>query len=74
MQKAKLIAAAILGVLVLIVVLQNTEAVETQLLFTTVTMPRAALLFGTLLVGFALGVLVSARLMKVGKEPRQPSA
>lgn len=74
MQKAKLISAAILGVLVLIVVLQNTEAVETQLLFTTVTMPRAALLFGTLLVGFALGVLVSTRLVKAAKKNTPPTS
>ena len=61
--KGKLIVAAVLAVLVLIVVLQNTEAVETRILFLTLTMPRAALLFGTLIVGFVLGLLTSTRLL-----------
>ena len=61
--KIKIIIATLLGILILIVVLQNTEAVETKLLFMSVTMPRAALLFGTLLVGFALGVLMAGRLV-----------
>ena len=44
--KIKVVAAAVVALLVLIVVLQNTEAVETKLLFVSVTMPRAALFFG----------------------------
>ena len=60
--KIKMIVAATLALLVLIVVLQNTESVETKLLFTTITMPRAALLFGTLLIGFALGVMAAGRI------------
>ena len=59
MKKLRLIVTLVLAVLVVIVVLQNTEAVETQLLFATVTMPRAVLLFTTALVGFALGILTS---------------
>ena len=61
--KSKLIAVAVLAIVVLIVVLQNTEAVETRILFLTLTMPRAALLFGTLIVGFVLGLLTSTRLL-----------
>ena len=61
--KGKLIAVAVLAIVVLIVVLQNTEAVETRILFLTLTMPRAALLFGTLIVGFVLGLLTSTRLL-----------
>lgn len=59
MKRLRLIAASVLAVLVAVVVLQNTEAVETHLLFATVTMPRAVLLVTTVLVGFALGVLTS---------------
>jgi uncharacterized integral membrane protein len=44
---------------VVIVVFQNTQIVETKLLFFTVTMPNAALLFGTLIIGFAIGVLTA---------------
>ena len=55
----KLIASLILAGLGIVIVLQNTESVETKLLFITVTMPRAVLLFTTTMVGFALGVLVA---------------
>ena len=55
--KITIIAAAVTALLVLIIVLQNTEAVDTKLLLVTVTMPRAALLFGTMIVGFVLGMI-----------------
>ena len=64
MTKLKVVVLAIVGLLVLIVVLQNTEAVETKLLFVSVTMPRAILLFGTLLIGFLLGVLTAGRIAR----------
>jgi uncharacterized integral membrane protein len=50
--------------LLLVIILQNTAAVETKVLFVTLTMPRAVLLLGTTLVGFILGVLMSFRLAK----------
>jgi putative membrane protein len=59
MERFKLIATAILALLGVIIILQNTEPVETKLLFLSITMPRAILLMGTTLIGFALGVLVS---------------
>jgi uncharacterized integral membrane protein len=59
MQRFKLIFTAILALLGVIIILQNTEPVETKLLFLSITMPRAILLMGTTLIGFALGVLVS---------------
>lgn len=48
--KMKVVGIAVVALLVVIVVLQNTQSVETQLLFFTVTMPNAALLFGTLVI------------------------
>lgn len=57
MNKLKLVALSVLALLVVIVVLQNTQTVETKLLFFTITMPRAVLLFGAMLTGFAIGVL-----------------
>ena len=70
MTKLKIIVMAVIGLLTLIVVLQNTEEVKTRLLFVNVEMPRAALLFGTLLIGFLLGVLTAGRL--VGKAKKAP--
>ena len=64
MIKLKLTAALALILLVLIVIFQNTQAVETRFLFITFTMPRAALLAITFLVGTAAGVLLSFGLAK----------
>ncbi len=57
MKRAKIVVEVIVTLLILIVVLQNTQAVETKLLFVTVTMPRALLLIVTLLAGFILGIV-----------------
>lgn len=62
--KIKLVTLMILAVLAVVLILQNTQAVATRLLFVTVSMPLAALLALTLLVGFAAGVLAA---IKVGK-------
>jgi len=59
MNRFKMISIAILVLLGVIIILQNTEPVETKLLFLSIAMPRAILLMGTTLIGFALGILVS---------------
>lgn len=59
MERFKIISIGILALLGVIIILQNTEPVETKLLFLSITMPRAILLMGTTLIGFALGVLAS---------------
>jgi uncharacterized integral membrane protein len=65
--KLKIVAVAAIALVVVIVVLQNTQAVETKLLFFTVAMPNAALLFGTLIVGFAVGVLTAGHIVSSAK-------
>ncbi len=67
LSKTRVILAAVVGLLIVIIVLQNTEVVETKILFTTISMPRAALLFGTLVIGFALGVLTAGRIAALRK-------
>ena len=57
MKKAKLIAAVILIVLVIIVIAQNIGPVNTTLLFVDISMPQALLLVITLLIGFGIGVV-----------------
>ena len=59
MNRFKMISIAVLTIVGVIIILQNTEQVETKLLFLSITMPRAILLMGTTLIGFALGILVS---------------
>jgi uncharacterized integral membrane protein len=62
MKKLKLYAAFILTLLAIILFFQNREPMETKLLFVTVVMPRAALLFITMLIGIATGILISLSL------------
>ena len=62
-QKLKFAGVAVLALVVLIVVLQNTDSVDTRILFVTITMPRAALLFGTLGVGFVVGLFAAGKLL-----------
>ena len=54
------LVAALIG-LAAIVVLQNTETVETKLLFATLSMPRALLLAVTLGLGILIGLLLGMR-------------
>jgi uncharacterized integral membrane protein len=69
MQKAKIISVVVLALLVLIIALQNTTPVETQLVIFTVNVPAALLIFGSLVVGFVVGILVTGRIM--GKKSKK---
>ncbi len=64
MHKAKHILWIILLILAVIIILQNTAAVETKILFFTITMPRAVLLLITAVVGYAIGALTTLSLYK----------
>jgi uncharacterized integral membrane protein len=70
MRDLKLITAAILAILVAILVIQNTEPVATHLLFATVAMPHAVLIFISAAAGFALGVLLTMSLKAKRKNIR----
>jgi uncharacterized integral membrane protein len=59
MRNLKLVTASILAILVAIIVVQNGEPVATHVLFATIVMPHAILLFITTAAGFALGVLLT---------------
>ena len=56
MKKIKLVLIVILLVVIAIIILQNTESVETHLLFYTITMPRALLLLSTACLGYIIGL------------------
>jgi uncharacterized integral membrane protein len=59
MTRWRLILALVLIILVVIVVIQNTETVDTRLLFFTISMPRALLLCVTFLLGTVSGILLA---------------
>ena len=72
MKLAKLILAIVLAVLLVIVVLQNTDPVKTQILFINVEMPLAAMLFFTLLAGFVLGFVATGWLVRRSHKKKKP--
>ncbi len=59
MRQFKIIAAAVLAFALAIVIVQNSEPVETRVLFFAFTLPQAVLLFATGAAGFVLGILVA---------------
>jgi uncharacterized integral membrane protein len=69
MKKVKIVAIVVISVLALVVSLQNTAAVETKLLFMSVTMPRVVLLVAVFLIGFVTGILTMGYL---SRQPRKP--
>jgi uncharacterized integral membrane protein len=62
MKHSKLIFMGILAILLIIIIFQNTETVNTTILFMSIAMPRFILLFLVLLIGFAAGVIVTLTL------------
>jgi len=70
MRNLKIIVTSILAILVAIIVVQNREPVATHLLFATVLMPHAILLFITAAAGFSLGVLLALSLSTKQKQSR----
>ena len=72
--RIKIIVAAVLAVMVIIVVLQNTQAVETRILFATISMPRALLLFVTFGIGFITGIVTASHLLQRRTQQREPEA
>ena len=57
MKKAKMIIVLIVSLIAVIVFFQNTEIVETRLLFAKIAMPRFLLLISTFIMGFIVGVI-----------------
>ena len=64
MKKVKLIVIIVISILAFIIFLQNTESVETRILFMKVSMPRAILLISTFLVGFVAGLITTSMLLR----------
>lgn len=57
MSKTKMIVVAVAAAIGLIIILQNTESVQTNILFMKIIMPRAILLLITLVLGGVIGAV-----------------
>jgi uncharacterized integral membrane protein len=76
MTKLKLYLALAATVLLAIVIVQNTDVVETKILFMTIAMPRAALLGITLLIGILVGLTLGwkySRPKPASEKPTNPN-
>jgi len=76
MKQLIVVALVVLTVLALALIVQNTETVDTKLLFITLSMPRAVLLLITAGIGYAAG-LISAIVVfgrKAGKKMGEVAA
>jgi uncharacterized integral membrane protein len=69
MTKVKIVVILIVSLLSLIVFVQNRQAVETKLLFATITMPLVLLLILTFIMGFILGLFIAGYMLR---KPRKP--
>jgi uncharacterized integral membrane protein len=70
---SKLFSALFLALLATVVLLQNTETVEARFLFLTSSAPLSVLLFATLLIGFALGVILTLLYGRKRRKTREQS-
>ena len=62
MKRIQLIGALTAILLIVIIILQNMQSVETRILFITITMPNAVLIGFTLLIGVAAGIVIALTL------------
>jgi uncharacterized integral membrane protein len=72
MRKAKIIVILIVSLLLLIVFVQNRQAVDTKLLFVTITMPLVLLLILTFIMGSILGLVIASYVLREPRKPRSP--
>jgi uncharacterized integral membrane protein len=72
MKKAKIIIILIVSLLSLIVFVQNRQAVDTKLLFATITMPLVLLLILTFIMGSILGLFIASYVLRKPRKPRSP--
>jgi len=64
MKKVKIVLIILICILALIVFLQNRKAVETKLLFVTISMPRVLLLMLTFIMGFVGGLITASHILR----------
>ena len=73
MNKTKLIIIGVLIIIAAVVTIQNTQPVNTHILFFTFTMPRAFIMLLMALIGFAVGVFTVFHYMGRRNQQKQKS-
>ena len=73
MRKTKIIVILIVSLLSLIVFIQNRQAIDTKLLFVTITMPLVLLLILTFIMGSILGLVIASYVLREPRKPQPPS-
>jgi len=71
--KPKMITGIILGVLIIIILFQNTQATVLRFYFWNISLPQIVLILIVLIVGFLVG-FVTAKLMGKKKNKKSSSA
>jgi uncharacterized integral membrane protein len=74
MRKVKLIAIIVVSILTIVILLQNTEPVQSRILFATVQMSRALLMMLTFVLGFIVGILVPTYFLRKTGGKAKPGA
>lgn len=64
MKKFKIAIILIVSLLSLIVFIQNRQAIDTKLLFVTITMPLALLLILTSIIGCIVGIILASFVLR----------
>lgn len=69
--KPKVIISLILGIIILIVIIQNVQEVPTSVLFWTINLPHIFLLFIVFAIGILVGMMLPGLMTKKPKEIKE---
>ncbi|MCJ7553593.1 MAG: LapA family protein [Ignavibacteriaceae bacterium] len=69
--KLKLLFSLILGLIILIIIIQNVGDVPTKILFWSITLPHIFLLFIVFIIGLLIGIMLTGLMTK--KPPKELS-
>lgn len=72
MTKVKIVVILIVLLLSLIVFIQNRQAVDTKLIFVTISMPLVLLLILTFITGSILGLIIAGYVLRQPRKPEKP--
>jgi len=69
--KPKVIISLVLGIVILIVIIQNVRDVPTDILFWTISLPHIFLLFIVFIIGILVGMILPGLMSKKAEAEKQ---